>query len=598
MADQFIAEVIFPLVIAPDTKRPLQAQIRFACEEGYHPSITILNPLSKVEIDVISLVFGTACSFSSSDRNGLRTMRLDFFPLLSGQKEVTHVRSTSILAPHSKLLISFLDRDACASFVSAIKDALVQRAMLRYHYSAEMVAPSDDQSGTVMYTVKVSQASPAASSTINRRFTAFKELHASLVSLGIPVRKLPGKDWKAVVKSKKHDPGRLQAKAIKLGRFIDAICTHERTAKLPVVLEFLSLDSAAGQEVASAAMSKMKFHDSSSAAPRAAAGPHSSHSGAKAANVEGSSTSSSAAAAAASLQDGCEIQNVYVTSFTVLKDGSDAHSPEYVSYEIAVMFRCASAVDNQELHTKSSHKRFSDFRSLQKDLAEQKLAVPSLPGKAWLAVTHKAKFDANRLHIKQGNLSQFLVECMKSPAIVRNIKFLEFCGLGKGAAVGAKDKPRIEIDMLNAKKLRRAGKWAECYQLYLQCAEEGNSEAQAWVGHCLINAKGVPRDESRAVTYFKSSAESGLSMAQVKLGACYEQGIGVPKNPSEAVKWYRLSADQNNSAAQYSLGVCLFEGIGCSRDVDQAIRLLESSRDLGVDQAKVALQRIEELRAQ
>jgi TPR repeat protein len=187
---------------------------------------------------------------------------------------------------------------------------------------------------------------------------------------------------------------------------------------------------------------------------------------------------------------------------------------------------------------------------------------------------------------------------MKSPAIVRNIKFLEFCGLGKGAAVGAKDKPRIEIDMLNAKKLRRAGKWAECYQLYLQCAEEGNSEAQAWVGHCLINAKGVPRDESRAVTYFKSSAESGLSMAQVKLGACYEQGIGVPKNPSEAVKWYRLSADQNNSAAQYSLGVCLFEGIGCSRDVDQAIRLLESSRDLGVDQAKVALQRIEELRAQ
>ncbi len=58
---------------------------------------------------------------------------------------------------------------------------------------------------------------------------------------------------------------------------------------------------------------------------------------------------------------------------------------------------------------------------------------------------------------------------------------------------------------------------------------------------------------------------------------------------------YRLSADQNNSAAQYSLGVCLYEGIGCARDVSQAIRLLESSRDLGVDQARVALQRIEEL---
>jgi TPR repeat protein len=56
-----------------------------------------------------------------------------------------------------------------------------------------------------------------------------------------------------------------------------------------------------------------------------------------------------------------------------------------------------------------------------------------------------------------------------------------------------------------------------------------------------------------------------------------------------------LSAEQNNSAAQYSLGVCLYEGIGCARDVSQAIRLLQSSRDLGVDQARVALQRIEEL---
>jgi TPR repeat protein len=226
----------------------------------------------------------------------------------------------------------------------------------------------------------------------------------------------------------------------------------------------------------------------------------------------------------------------------------------------------------------------------------EEIDVPMLPGKAWLAVTHKAKFETNRLHVKQGNLNQFLAQCMKSPAIVSNSKFLEFCGLGKSAGGAGKSKPRIETDMAEAKKLRRAGKWGECYQLYLQCAEEGNAEAQAWVGHCLINAKGISRDEAKAVVYFKQSAESGLSMAQVKLGACYEQGIGVAKNPVEAVKWYRLSADQNNSAAQYSLGVCLYEGIGCARDVDQAIRLLESSRDLGVDQAKVALQRIQDLR--
>ena len=152
-----------------------------------------------------------------------------------------------MLAPHLKLLISFSDRDKCAIFARAIKDALVEKAILKYHYSAQLLAPVDDPSGTVMYSLKISKRSqqvPSAessASTIQRRFTAFKELHANLVSLGIPVRKLPGKDWKAVVKSKKHDPERLAAKATKLARFIEAICSHDRTAKLPAVLEFLSV---------------------------------------------------------------------------------------------------------------------------------------------------------------------------------------------------------------------------------------------------------------------------------------------------------------------------------------------------------------------
>jgi hypothetical protein len=108
-----------------------------------------------------------------------------------------------------------------------------------------------------MYSIKVSkrsQQAPSAessASTIQRRFTAFKE-HANLVSLGIPVRKLPGKDWKAVVKSKKHDPERLAAKATKLARFIEAICSHDRTAKLPAVLEFLSVGTGRVDSVDSA----------------------------------------------------------------------------------------------------------------------------------------------------------------------------------------------------------------------------------------------------------------------------------------------------------------------------------------------------------
>ena len=583
MSDSLAADVTFPHVIAPDTKKPLQAQIRFACEEGYHPSISVHSLIDKSEIDTISLVYGTACSLSSKDYHGLRTLRLDFFPPFAGQREVSHVRPASLLASHLKLQICFSDREKCALFARAVKDALLQKALLKHHYTAELQAPIDDLSSTVMYPIKLSKsssqaapaASPSAVTTISRRFTDFKKLHDQLVSLGIPVRKLPGKDWKAVVSSKKHDPERLAAKATKLGRFIDAICSHERTAKLPVVIDFLSLDS--GVESSGAAIGSMSLHDSPASL-----------------SVSASKDGARSEASSSGVRGEVELRNVCVSTFSVMKETHDGHTSEYVDYEIAVTYQTAATPS--ETATKTLHKRFSDFRRLQKDLEAEEIHVPMLPGKAWLAVTHKAKFEANRLHVKQGNLSQFLAECTKSDTIVQNANFLEFCGLGKSAGMTTKAKPRIDTDMAEAKKLRRAGKWAECYQLYLQCAEEGNSEAQAWVGHCLINAKGVSRDEAKAVVYFKQSAESGLSMAQVKLGACYEQGIGVAKNAAEAVKWYRLSADQNNSAAQYSLGVCLYEGIGCVRDVDQAIRLLESSRDLGVDQAKVALQRIQDLR--
>jgi hypothetical protein len=161
MSDAYVADVVFPRVISPETKRPLQAQIRFACEEGYHPSLSIHSALDKSEIDVVSLVWGTVCSFSSKDHGGMRTLRLDFFPLFAGQRDVAHVRPSSMLAPHLKLLISFSDRDNCANFARAINDALVEKAILKHHYSAQLLAPVDP-SGTVMYSIKVSRRSQQA----------------------------------------------------------------------------------------------------------------------------------------------------------------------------------------------------------------------------------------------------------------------------------------------------------------------------------------------------------------------------------------------------------------------------------------------------
>jgi TPR repeat protein len=61
------------------------------------------------------------------------------------------------------------------------------------------------------------------------------------------------------------------------------------------------------------------------------------------------------------------------------------------------------------------------------------------------------------------------------------------------------------------------------------------------------SAAASPFDETKAL------ADQGLAAAQYNLGIMYRNGRGVPKNDSEAVKWYRKAADQGHSGAQYNL---------------------------------------------
>ena len=46
----------------------------------------------------------------------------------------------------------------------------------------------------------------------------------------------------------------------------------------------------------------------------------------------------------------------------------------------------------------------------------------------------------------------------------------------------------------------------------------------------------------------------------------YATGRGVPKDDAKAVKWYRLAADQGYARAQYNLGVMYATGRGVLKD--------------------------------
>jgi len=69
---------------------------------------------------------------------------------------------------------------------------------------------------------------------------------------------------------------------------------------------------------------------------------------------------------------------------------------------------------------------------------------------------------------------------------------------------------------------------------------------KAYLGRALERSNSA----AEAAAAYREAADHGNAVGQVGLALLYELGKGVPKNLTEAVKWYRLAAKQGNQVAQ------------------------------------------------
>ena len=49
-------------------------------------------------------------------------------------------------------------------------------------------------------------------------------------------------------------------------------------------------------------------------------------------------------------------------------------------------------------------------------------------------------------------------------------------------------------------------------------------------------------------------AKAGHSSSQYMLGLAYDQGVGIPKDNQKAMKWFKLAAQQDYAYAQFTTG--------------------------------------------
>lgn len=95
--------------------------------------------------------------------------------------------------------------------------------------------------------------------------------------------------------------------------------------------------------------------------------------------------------------------------------------------------------------------------------------------------------------------------------------------------------------------------YSTALQVWLETAQEGNAEAQYYVGTLYEKGPRGGPDYGLAAVWYRKAADQGYGRAAINLGRLYEQGLGVNQNSPEAYQWYARSSGLSESSLSHLL---------------------------------------------
>ena len=135
----------------------------------------------------------------------------------------------------------------------------------------------------------------------------------------------------------------------------------------------------------------------------------------------------------------------------------------------------------------------------------------------------------------------------------------------------------------------KSGDFKTAFKEMFPLAEQGNIDAQFYIGSMYSEGKGVTKNDKRAAKWYTLAAEQGDMWAQNTLAGRYETGTGVRKNYKTAFDWYAKSAEQGYDASQYYLGNMYSDGKGVLKNDKTALKWYTKAADQGYVKAQFAL---------
>lgn len=141
--------------------------------------------------------------------------------------------------------------------------------------------------------------------------------------------------------------------------------------------------------------------------------------------------------------------------------------------------------------------------------------------------------------------------------------------IGKYAS---RDEPGID--------LRRA------FEYFFKKAQEGNAEAQFWLGEAYKSGRGVEQDNSLAKEWFRRAADNGHMTAQYVMGLLMKK----EGNTALAAAYWEKAAAAGDPGAMIELArLYLVENMGGAADKERAVRMLYQAADKGKAEALTLL---------
>ncbi len=118
--------------------------------------------------------------------------------------------------------------------------------------------------------------------------------------------------------------------------------------------------------------------------------------------------------------------------------------------------------------------------------------------------------------------------------------------------------------------LLQSGQREEAGRLIRSLAEDGDRDAQYFLGNIYFYPEYGVQDFERAFYWFQSAARQGHVEATHKIGIMYSRGSYVVADKEKAVAWYKKAAEAGSAPAQFDLAYRYQSGRGARQDLELA----------------------------